>query len=238
MTKPFLALLSITLILGVALGGAFVGGIVLGKSQSANAEQTVGPARLSAGPGAQFGGQRGGQTGRDRAAAARQGSGPQGQGPQGAGSPAQDSHARAESSTDVRSPPVPGGTAAGRQEGQISAQPSGQPAGRGNGPQSAPGSGQPPVGGPGRGGVAGTIESVDGEKLTITTPRGAITVTAGAEMRIVSFSEGTAEDLSPGSQVRVLGPRTPEGDVQANSILIVPPEAQAFFGRRPGPRRP
>jgi hypothetical protein len=199
MTKPFLALLSITLILGVALGGAFVGGIVLGKSQSANAEQTVGPARLSAGPGAQFGGQRGGQTGRDGAVAARQGSGPQGQGPQGAGSPAQDFPARAESFTDVQ---------------------------------------RPPVGGPGRGGVAGTIESVDGEKLTITTPRGAITVTAGAEVRIVTFSEATAEDLSPGSQVRVLGPRTPEGDVQANSILIVPPEAQAFFGRRPGPRRP
>ena len=45
MTKPFLALLSITLILGVALGGAFVGGIVLGKSQSANGEQTAGPGR-------------------------------------------------------------------------------------------------------------------------------------------------------------------------------------------------
>ena len=169
MTKPFLALLSITLILGVALGGAFVGGIVLGKSQSANGEQTAGPGRVSAGLGAGFGG---------------------------------------------------------------------QPAESGNGPQSAPRSGQPPVGGPGRSGVAGTIERVDGEKLTITTPQGVITVIAGAEVRIVSFSEGTAEDLSPGSQVRVLGPRTPEGDVQANSILIVPEEAQGFFGRRPGPRRP
>ena len=238
MTKPFLALLSIALILGVALGGAFVGGIVLGKSQSANGEQTAGPGRVSAGPGAEFGGQRGGQTGRDGAAAARQGSGPQGQGAQGAASPAQGSPARGESSTGVQRQPVPGGIAAGRQEGQASAQPSGQPAGRGNGPQSAPGSGQRPVGGPGRGGVAGTIESVDGEKLTITTPQGAITVTAGAEVRIVSFSEGTAEDLSPGSQVRVLGPRTPEGDVQANSILIVPEEARGFFGRRPGPRRP
>ena len=238
MTKPFLALLSIALILGVALGGAFVGGIVLGKSQSANGEQTAGPGRVSAGPGAGFGGQRGGQTGRDGAAAARQGSGPQGPGPQGSGSPAQGFPARGESSTDVQGPADSGRIAAGRQEGQASAQPSGQPAGRGNGPQSAPGSGQRPVGGPGRGGVAGTIESVDGEKLTITTPQGAITVTAGAEVRIVSFSEGTAEDLSPGSQVRVLGPRTPEGDVQANSILIVPEEARGFFGRRPGPRRP
>ena len=172
MTKPFLALLTIALILGAALGGAFVGGIVLGKSQSANGEQTAGPGRVSAGPGAGFGGQRGGQTGRDGAAAARQGSGPQGQGPQGSGSPAQGSPARAESSTDFQRQPVPGGTAAGRQEGQASAQPSGQPSGSGNGPQSAPGSGQPPVGGPGRGGVAGTIESVDGEKLTINHSAG------------------------------------------------------------------
>ena len=244
MTKPFLAMLAVALVLGVALGGAFVGGVAFGKSQAGDADQANRPERLSPSVGTSFAGQPGdGGVGQ-----ARQGFGPPGQQrPQGGPGTAQRNQGNADegagdpnpSDTDgsadtgtVRPEQAPfGGQAEPRQGQPDGANTGSQGGGQGQG-ASGP-SGRSSTGGAG---IGGTIESVDGERLTVTTPQGQVNVVAGAEARIVSFSDATLQDLSPGTQVRVLGPAGADGDVQAESILIVTDDAREFFGRRPGPR--
>lgn len=244
MSKPFLALLVVALVLGVALGGAFVGGVALGRSQGGDSEQANRPEPFAPSAGRQFGG----QPGDGGAGQGRQGFGPPGQQrPQGGPGTAQESQGN---TGDGAGGPRPSGTDGGTDTGTVRSEqtPSGgqveprqgRPDGANSGSQGA-GQGHGAPGPSGRGsaggaGIGGTVESVDGERLTITTPQGPVNVVAGAEARIVSFSEATLQDLGPGVQVRILGGVGPGGDVQAQSILIVTDDAREFFGRRPGPR--
>ena len=240
MSKPFLAMLIVALALGVALGGAFVGGVVLGKSQGGDAEQSSRPELPT-------GRQSAGQPGDGGTGQGRQGFGPPGQRSQGGAGTAQESQ---ENTGDGAGGPRPSGTDNGTDTGTVrpGQAPSGgqaeprqrQPDGADGGSQGdGQGQGAPgPSGrdGAGGAGIGGTVESVDGERLTITTPQGPVNVVAGAEARIVRFSEAALQDLRPGTQVRVLGAAGADGDVQAESILIVTDDAREFFGRRPGPR--
>ena len=225
MSKPFLAMLIVALVLGVALGGSFVGGVVLGRSQAGDADRANRPEQLSPSTGRQFAGQPGdGGTGQ-----AWQGFDPPGQQrPQSGPGTAQRSQGNAD---DGAGKPNPSDTDGGTDTGTDGANPGSQDGGQVQGASGPSGRGSA-----GGGGIGGTVESVDGERLTITTPQGPVNVVAGAEARIVSFSEAVLQDLSPGAQVRVLGPAGADGHVQAESILIVTDEAREFFGRRPGPR--
>lgn len=72
----------------------------------------------------------------------------------------------------------------------------------------------------GRGGLAGTIESVEGNTVTVNTAQGPLQATIGADTTIQTFAEGTLADLEPGLQVTVTGQRAEDGTVQATSILI------------------
>ena len=222
MTKPFMALLSIALVLGIALGAAFIGGIVLGKSQAAGTEQAPGLLRPGAGMGGQAASQRGGLAGRE--------------GQSGAGQvPRRDPESTAGDQLSTAS----NGTGTDGQGSQTPGQSTGQPSPRGGQPpaQGTGAQGVPGRGSMGRGVIAGTIESVDGEILTISTLEGPVEVTASPNAKVIRFSEAALEDLSPGLRVRVLRARIPDAnDVRADSILIVPEDAQGFFGRRPGPR--
>ena len=244
MSNPFLAMLAVALVLGVALGGAFVGGVVLGRSQAGDADQANRPERLPPSVGTSFAG----QPGDGGAGQARQGFGPPGQQrPQGGPGTAQGSQGNADDGAGEPNPSdTDGGAATGtvrpeqdpssgqaepRQELTDGANPGSQGGGQVQGVAGPSGRGST-----GGAGIGGTIESVDGERLTITTPQGPVNVVAGAQARIVSFSEAVLQDLSPGIQVRVLGAAVADGDVQAESILIVTDDARDFFGRRPGPR--
>ena len=207
MNKVFSLFLMVALILGGSLGGAFAGGVALGKTQS---EEPSGAQRAGnfsqgqadrsqgreqrAGPGGQR--QRGGP-----------GAGPEG-GAQRAGQGGPDSSGHR----------VDGD---GRQEfeGPRDGAKGGERRGRG-----------------GRGGVGGAIESIDGNTLTITTPRGPVTVNTYEETTVRKIVDGTMEDLTQGVQIRVTGARDEEGTVKATSITLVPEGAQEFFGRR-GPRQ-
>jgi len=80
--------------------------------------------------------------------------------------------------------------------------------------------------------VGGTIESVEGNTLTITTPRGQVTVATDDETTVRKVVDGTKEDLKQGVQVRVTGSRDGEGTVKATAITLVPEGAQEIFGRR------
>ena len=65
MSKSFLFLLVLVIILGASLGGAFVGGVVLGRNQPEDAGGGLSP-RLGAVGQFPGGGQDAGQTGQDR----------------------------------------------------------------------------------------------------------------------------------------------------------------------------
>ena len=68
--------------------------------------------------------------------------------------------------------------------------------------------------------------------MTITTPRGPVTVITDAGTTVQKVVEGSLEDLKQGAQVRVIGPRDEEGAVKATAITLVPEGAQELFGRR------
>ena len=197
MNKVFSLFLMVALILGGSLGGAFAGGVALGKTQS---EEPSGAQR--AGNFSQ------GQA--DRSQGREQRAGPGGQRQRGGQSAGHEG--------GVQRPRVDGD---GRQgvEGPRDGAEGGERRGRG-----------------GRGGVGGAIESIDGNTLTITTPRGPVTVNTYEETTVRKIVDGTMEDLTQGVQIRVTGARDEEGTVKATSITLVPEGAQEFFGRR-GPRQ-
>ena len=84
--------------------------------------------------------------------------------------------------------------------------------------------------------VGGAIESIEGNTLTVTTPRGPVTVTTGGDTTVRKIVDGSLEDLEQGAQIRVTGQRDEEGIVKATSITLIPEGAQEFIGRR-GPRQ-
>jgi len=208
MNKVFPLFLMVALILGGSLGGAFAGGVALGKTQS----EEPGGAQRS---GNFSQGQAGRPEGREQGA----GQGGQRQrGGQGAG-PGEGGQQRSGQGGSDSSGPRPDGD--GRQgfDGSGGAGEGGDRRGRG-----------------GWGGVGGAIESIDGNTLTITTPRGAVTVNTDEETAVRKVVDGSMEDLTQGVQIRVTGARDEEGTVKATSITLVPEGAQEFFGRR-GPRQ-
>ncbi len=204
MNKVFSLFLMVALILGGSLGGAFAGGVALGKTQC---EEPSGAQR--AGNFSQ------GQA--DRSQGREQRAGPGGQrqrGGQGARLEGGVQHA-GQGGPDSSGPRVDGD---GRQGFE--------------GPRDGAEGGERR----GRGGVGGAIESIDGNTLTITTPRGPVTVNTYEETTVRKIVDGTMEDLTQGVQIRVTGARDEEGTVKATSITLVPEGAQEFFGRR-GPRQ-
>ena len=81
----------------------------------------------------------------------------------------------------------------------------------------------------GQRGVFGAIESVEGNKIIIQTPRGQVHVTVSPETLIQRMVEGSLEDLKAEVRVRVMGPRGEDGTVQARAITLVPERAEGAF---------
>lgn len=164
MNQSFLILLVTVVILGAALGGSFVGGVVYGRSQAASA------AALPPGLNGSFAG----------------GSEP----------------------IDV---------------------PAGAPPGPGGGFDAPPGAvgpfpeGQPSEFGGGRGGLTGTIASIDGSSLSLTTPQGDTLVTLTDDTALTQITPADRAELTAGAAVRISGRPNADGSIfQARSILIIP----------------
>ncbi len=209
MNKAFSLFLMVALILGGSLGGAFASGVALGKTQGETPSEAQAAGSFSQGPGERSGGDRP----QGRGQGARSGGGFE-RGGQGAGS---------------------GGD---QRIGQSGPESRGSRQGEGNrqgfdgGFRGGPGEDS---GGGGRR-VGGAIESIEGNTLTVTTPRGPVTVTTGGDTTVRKIVDGSLEDLEQGAQIRVTGQRDEEGIVKATSITLIPEGAQEFIGRR-GPRQ-
>lgn len=164
MNQSFLILLVTVVILGAALGGSFVGGVVYGRSQAASAATL--PPELNG------------------------------------------SFAGGAEPIDI-----PAGVAPG-------------PGGSFDTPPGAAGAfpeGQPPEFGGGRGGLTGTVASVDGSSLSITTPQGDTLVTLNDETALTQIALADRAELTAGTAVRISGRPNADGSIfQARSILIIP----------------
>ena len=213
MNKAFSLFLMAALILGGSLGGAFASGVALGKTQGETPSEAQAAGSFSQGPGERSGGDRP----QGRGQGARSGGGFE-RGGQGAGS---------------------GGD---QRIGQSGPESRGSRQGEGNrqgfdgGFRGGPGEDSGGGGRRGGRGVGGAIESIEGNTLTVTTPRGPVTVTTGGDTTVRKIVDGSLEDLEQGAQIRVTGQRDEEGIVKATSITLIPEGAQEFIGRR-GPRQ-
>ncbi len=90
-----------------------------------------------------------------------------------------------------------------------------------------PGAGQGAPGGgtfllrPGQG-TRGTIESIEGNILTLSTPQGPVKVVVGDGTIIQKSARGAIGELSAGMSVAVMGQRADNGTLQAEAVLVTP----------------
>ena len=86
---------------------------------------------------------------------------------------------------------------------------------------------------PGRTGLTGEIEKIEGNTVTVNTAQGPLQATIGGETVIQKYTESTLDDLAVGMNVTVTGALSEEGTVEAVSIMVVPEGQAGVFGGRP-----
>ena len=212
MTKTFLVSLIVVLVLGVSWGGAFAGGVALGKSQSDDNNFAGSSAPLPFSP-------------RQRPSA------PDSQQPTdqarpqfGSGQPSQQDLAQLRQRL---------------QSGEINPEDLAQlrqrfQSGEVN-PEDRDGlrqqfSGQFGQGFPRRGGVTGTIERVEGNMVTVETAQGPQTVIIGEDTVIQKSVAGTLEDLKEGVRIAAIGQLEDDPDAGARLIILTPEGTERGFG--------
>ena len=74
--------------------------------------------------------------------------------------------------------------------------------------------------------LTGVIESMDGQTLQLTTPRGPVAAVVAPNTAIIILTQNPAalDDLSTGAQVLVSGQPDPSGNLQAQSVTLLPNE--------------
>ena len=191
-TKAFSILLLTTLVLGVALGGAFAGGYALGRS----GETAQPPESQSLRP--PTAGQAAGQAaGRARAGQAQNENG------------------------DVAIPR----SGAAPEQGETVDSSAGRPAGRQGAGGSAGAAGSSASEGHDEGrvqGLFGTISSLQGNLVTLESPRGQAQATISETTAIQKRVMASVEDLSAGATVQVTGRPGGDGQIQARSVTLAP----------------
>ena len=80
---------------------------------------------------------------------------------------------------------------------------------------------QPRNGLAGGGGVSGTIASIDGTTLTVTTRTGSVQVKTTDTTLIEKYASVGVQELAVGEQVTVLGSTNEDGSVTARSIQTI-----------------
>lgn len=101
----------------------------------------------------------------------------------------------------------------------------------------AGGAGASQAGAAGRGNLlAGVIEKVEGNTLTIRTPQGTSTVNLAADTEVRQTVPAQVADLKPGLTVTVTGTAGADGSMQARTVTITP--AGAGGTPTPGTNRP
>lgn len=229
MNRSFLILLVLVIFLGVGFGGSFVGGVIYGQSMPDDSAAELSP-RLGAG--GQFAGSQS-TSGPGAGAAASQ----RGQGRRGAGNAAGMDRASNEAGPaggagrDAPSQPTPSASDA---PAAVTQETGAASAGDADTTPDAPtpaGSARPArEPGGGRGGVIGTVQSLEGDLLTVVSPRGELAVTLSEDTALYQVGEAGREALTASATVRVSGSRNPEGGVAAQAVVILPQGAETLFG--------
>ena len=83
------------------------------------------------------------------------------------------------------------------------------------------------------GGVVGTIKSISGDTIQVSTAQNVTTVTLSGATTIQKSVTASTADLQVGQQITVRGQRDASGNVAATSIQLVP--AGTTFGGPGGP---
>lgn len=78
------------------------------------------------------------------------------------------------------------------------------------------------TGAQGSGGIAGTIEKIEGDVVTITTAQGTVQakLDATTTYQKVLTSTGALADVQPGTRVQVVGQRAEDGTVTARMVIV------------------
>ena len=92
--------------------------------------------------------------------------------------------------------------------------------GNSGGNQGAPGANQAGPGG--RGGLFGTIADVNFSGFTLETQQGPLPIVTDEESVILKTGEGVFADLEVGMQVRVTGPASEDGMIEARTVIVTP----------------
>ena len=250
MNRSFIVLLGLTLFLGAGFGGSFIGGVIYGQTLEDDASELA-PRLGTAG---QFpGGSQGDVAG-------QRGQGRQGQVGGFAGGQAPRSQAQAPQSNDPGN--IPGRDGRRAQAGATAAEQAGvganmaeAPADQGEpartepaaetgtgestaGTVSATEGGASEIGSPsvaGRGGLDGTVLSLEGDILTVTSARGELTAALSDATTVYQISESSRDSLASETRVRVIGSRSPEGGLAAQTVIIMPEGTEDLFGAAGGP---
>ena len=93
----------------------------------------------------------------------------------------------------------------------------------------------------GRNAVSGTVESIEGENITVKTSQGESAVSVTEDTTINKIAKVSIGELQVGDQVTVFGPVDEGGNIAAATIIINPEGLGRFFGggqfRQRGSRR-
>ena len=199
MTKSFMMMLTVFVVLGVSFGGTFIGGVALGKSQGNDSSADSSPLRPAAG-------------------LQQQGSDQSGQGFQRANaSPEELARLREQFQSGELGPDDLAEIRQRFQSGEVSPDDLSQIRqrfGQGFG---------------GRGALTGSVNQVEGNTVTVETAQGAQQATINDETVIQRFAVAELEDLQAGAQVAVIGQLGEDGLVVARLIYITPEGAASFF---------
>ena len=84
----------------------------------------------------------------------------------------------------------------------------------------------------GRPGVSGTVAGIEGDKVTVTTPEGPVSVRVSPETAFQKVTQAALEDVQEAGLIRVVGRRGDDGVIHARSITLVPEGVEVFPGRR------
>ncbi len=88
---------------------------------------------------------------------------------------------------------------------------------------------------PGRGGTVGTVKSVDGNTITISTPNGGtVTVTVNGSTTVTKTETGSISDVTPGENIIVRGTTGSDGTTTADQITVGNGTLGFGFGRGGG----
>ncbi len=219
MTKSFVVIAAIFVLVGGSIGGAFTGGVILGRNQAENET----PAASNLIPPQGFTGQ---------AAAMQQA---MGQIPLDEDGNPDFAALRQLAQSQGRGLPTPPGRTPTASvdtdmEETVSITNTGEADDDGGDDSTLPGFGRA-LGLFGGGATFGSIDSIGDGVVVITTPQGTVEVAIGSNTDIQVFSAGEITDLTEGMSITVMGEFDAEsGKLDAAAIIGVPEGAGAFPG--------